>query len=94
MLRIASILRYQNGRKMSKYFFLHSVAVYYNKSFIIVLDNKDVYQKSLCLLQMRGQAKRQTKPSAPMMVLPNWIMKRGASSLDVDDDVHVHVKKV
>lgn len=43
---------------------------------------------------MRGQTKRQTKPSAPMMVLPNWIKKRGASSLEMDDDVHTHAKKV
>lgn len=43
---------------------------------------------------MRGQTKRQTKPSAPMMALPNWIKKRGASSLEMDDDVHTHAKKV
>lgn len=45
------------------------------------------------LKAMRGQAKRQIKPSAPMTALPNWILKRGTSSLEVDDDVHVHVKK-
>lgn len=61
---------------------------------MLIINNKDVYQKSVCLLQRRGQAKRQIKPSAPMTALPNWILKRGTSSLEVDDDVHVHVKKV
>lgn len=59
-----------------------------------IVHIKDVLKSEVCLLQMRGQTKRQTKPSAPMMALPNWIKKRGASSLEMDNDVHTHAKKV
>ncbi|XP_034339123.2 uncharacterized protein [Magallana gigas] len=57
-----------------------------------IYGNQKMATRSI-LKAMRGQAKRQTKPSAPMMVLPNWIKKRSASSLEMDDDVLTHAKK-
>ncbi|XP_052714496.1 uncharacterized protein LOC128187884 [Crassostrea angulata] len=60
--------------------------------YIHVYGNQKMATRTV-LKAMRGQTKRQTKPSAPMMALPNWIKKRGASSLEMDDDVHTHAKK-
>lgn len=85
--------KYQNIRKMSNLIFFLKFT-FGCCLFKWIVHIKDVLKSEVCLLQMRGQAKRQTKPSAPMMVLPYWIKKRGTSSLEMDDDVLTHAKKV